>query len=656
MRLKFTLLLLVLNIVLFGLIYYLETGPAPELPGTGPVLTAGLVENTDYLEIEGENLDAHWVLNRTGELWRISSPITWAANFYAVSRILNQLQFLEKESSFSVSEIKNAGRSLEDYGLAQPRAVLTLGRGRERTSLRIGEATGIGDRLYILSPDESEVYVVSRDLIESISIELEELRESKVFSIPLFEAQSLRVVVSPGNTIVRIEKAEQGWRFLTPIQTEADSALVEATLNQLTAIRVSDFHPIDLPVQGLDDASITLRVTVEGNNRRQTLWLGGGGLNSSGERRNFAKLSDNSTVFSIPSEPFDNLLRAQETLREKNFVRFTPASLNGIEIAAGDSRVTLQKFEAGGWQLPTKDSSGALVGWPAEPELVFDLINALRDLEAVSFPKNAPAEADLDRFGLTEPQRRVTLRAATEQTLLLGDADLPGDLIYAKIDAEPFVYQVHKDIIRHLQVRPLHYRSRIFHNQPQSAVVESLTLTDLETDEVLFVLETKAGSGTPENDVASDFSEALSLLPDNEREAAEILLRYASKFKVRSYLRDEFSEEFNLGDKAFAWKTLLEANINLPGGSEDQLRAYKFYFTERLGGTTQIGGSPDYGLVFELNQEMIDSLFALGFRREALDVEDVRPPPVVSEPEPEVEPETPTGDSLETTPDDGDDE
>ncbi len=629
MRLKFTILLIVLNLALFGIIFIIEKRPETDLPGVGPVLPAGLVENADYLEIKVQDPNAHWILNKTREQWSITNPINWPANFFAVSRILNQLQFLEKESSFSVSEIDKAGRSLEDYGLVQPQAILTLGQGRNKSILRIGEPTGFGDRLYILSPDQNEVFVVTRELFESISVELADLRESKVFNIPLFEVKALRIVVSPGNTIVRIERNENQWNFLTPIQTKADAALVETAINRLTAIRATDFLSADLPGQGLDDASIAARVTIEGNNRRQTLLLGSDAPSDSGNLRKYAKISDNATVFTVPAEPFDNLLKAQETLREKKFVRFKATTLNEIEVAAGDRRVTLQKFETGGWQLPTKDLSGALQTWPAEPSLVNDLIVSLLELEAVSFPTNAPAEADLAQFGFTDPQRRITLRAALDHVLLLGDLDSTGDLIYAKMESEPFVYQVPVEILKHLQARALHFRSRVFHRQPKSAVIEAVTLSDLQSGENLFALDRQGYPGNdevhPKDGELPGFLEALALLPENEREEAETLLRYSSQFKVKSYLRNEFSDKFNLGEKILPWKYLLKAKISLPGGTEDQLRTYNFYFTERLGGTTQIGGSPDYNIVFELNQELIDSLFTLAFRRETRGLEDVAP-------------------------------
>ncbi len=667
MRLKLTLFLLVLNLVLFGIIYLIEKESSGDLPGVGPVLSAGLVDNCDYLEIEGQDLNAHWILCKNGEDWRIAAPIEWPANFFAVSRILNQLQFLEKESSFTVREIENAGRTLADYGLDEPRAILTLGRGREKTVLKIGEATGTGERLYILSPDQSEVLVVSRGLLESISLELTDLRESKVFHIPFFEARALRVAVSPGNTIVRIEKNDNKWNFLTPIQTGADPVLVETTINRLTAIRVTDFLPSDLQGQGLDDSSISLRVSIEGNNRRQTLLLGNIIPINSGPSRRFAKLSDNDTVFSVLAEPFDNLLRAQKTLREKKFVQFNPASLNEIEIASGQKRVNLQKFEAGGWQLPIKDDAGALHAWSAEPSLVNELMDALLEMKAVSFPKNAPSEADLEQFGINDPQRRVTLHANGEQILLLGDLDPSGELIYAKMEAKPFVYQVPVEILRHLQARALHFRFRTFHNQPKSALIESIALRDLESGETLFVLDRQAGGDIGGNtDIAvmgkeMGFADALDLLDENERKAAQTLLEYSNRFKVKSYLKTEFSGDFNLGDKVLPWKYLLESKISLPGGAENQLRIYNFYFTDRIGGTTQIGGSPEYNLIFELSQDLIEALYTLAFRRHVPGLQDVAPQPI-----PETAPVDETGgrpptaeplpDSIEETESDQDEE
>ena len=40
----------------------------------------------------------------------------WSANYFAINRILNQLQFLEEEASFPVDDIEKTGQSQPTTG------------------------------------------------------------------------------------------------------------------------------------------------------------------------------------------------------------------------------------------------------------------------------------------------------------------------------------------------------------------------------------------------------------------------------------------------------------------------------------------------------------------------------------------------------------
>ena len=106
MRLKLTILLLVLNAALFGLIYYMEKSPSEFARYDALVFQAGVVENAARIEIRSNVLNQAWVMERETDGWSVSEPINWPANPYAATRILNQLQFLEKQARFPESLVE----------------------------------------------------------------------------------------------------------------------------------------------------------------------------------------------------------------------------------------------------------------------------------------------------------------------------------------------------------------------------------------------------------------------------------------------------------------------------------------------------------------------------------------------------------------------
>ena len=117
MRFKFTVFLLALNVITFGLIAYLNH-QAKEVDHTASGLSGkigrDLVE-ADRIELRGGAVVAPLILERKGSTWSIAEPIQWSANYFAINRILNQLQFLEEEASFTIEEIEKTGKTLADY-------------------------------------------------------------------------------------------------------------------------------------------------------------------------------------------------------------------------------------------------------------------------------------------------------------------------------------------------------------------------------------------------------------------------------------------------------------------------------------------------------------------------------------------------------------
>jgi hypothetical protein len=65
------------------------------------------------------------------------------------------------------------------------------------------------------------------------------------------------------------------------------------------------------------------------------------------------------------------------------------------------------------------------------------------------------------------------------------------------------------------------------------------------------------------------------------------------------------------------WRYRLEAGIHLPGANPAAAQSPPWicYFTERLGGTVQLGGTPQPSMIFTLTQPVIDALNALTLAR-----------------------------------------
>lgn len=595
MRPKLTLILLILNVALFGVIYLLEKRAA-----SAEVFSQryGLVfgpeaSDLDTLAIQGPGLNEAWTLNKTGEGWVLTEPVQWPANPFAVNRLLNEIQFLEKETSFSLREVEETGQTLADYGLADPRLTLVIGRRGEEQRLHLGSPTEIGRRLYALSPEANQILVVSRDLLESLTIGIEELLSRNAFSLPAFEVQALSVQpTGAASPRLRLVRENGGWRFEAPVRAPADGKLVESRLANLTRLPVLDFVETPNSVQGLETPNV--RITLDGSGQRQTLLLGNTTTMPDGEEAYFARRESSHYRFLVPAASLRFLDTASQEMRDRNFVSVAPGTADRIEISDGTRRLVLQQLENGDWQVLPEADGEDWIAEPAEETVMETLLLLIEELRAVEFVSDAPTTADLASWGLSTPSRIIRLTAGGRTyELHFGDRNFQDHLVYVKEKDEPFVYGVRPEILGYLRLDGLFFRDHLLEDLAETATIESFSITSVNSGETLAYYP-------PEEN-----------LPATTQRAYRSVADFIRQPRVRSYLEDDFAPEYRSGSMVLPWMYRLTAVLRLPGGQDNQTREVRYVFTDRLGGSTQLGGSPTHDVIFELPQSLIDSLYVL---------------------------------------------
>ncbi|NBB79948.1 MAG: DUF4340 domain-containing protein [Verrucomicrobia bacterium] len=616
MRFKFTLFLLALNVVTLGLIVYLNnqtdraSGPGGGLSGQ---IGRELVD-ADRIELKGRGLDSPRIIERTGSDWSLIEPMQWSANYFAISRILNQLQFLEEEASFSIDEIERTGQSLADYGLEDPVLDLTIAEGSKALTISIGTLTEIGNNIYLLGPDRDEIFVVSRKVIDGLLVDLNDLRNREIFNIPVFEVGALSLQIRSESAAdnsflkVRLARNNGNWSFEAPVAAGADPALVDNTINTLTAAKVRRF--IEDPERNLESFGLEepfMRVTIDGNNRQQTLMVGDEDPEGEGPAHYFAKLEENPVVFTVPARPFDLLREAQEALRERDFMRFDATQLSSVNIAGASRTIRLQKLEADGWQVLESADGSEIQTRRADPQIIQELIDSLAELRATEFVSDNPSPADEHLLGFSEPRRTVELRFNESEPLILSLAhpEDENEALYAKTNRADFIYAVdRRATLDALPLNTLHYRNRTLDTLPKAARIQRLRLTDLGTGADFVDLQL--------DDDEADWTQRLAGMDTDRADLIRSLLSNLRQFKVDRYLLDRYADAYPLdAAKTLPWAIRLSASIVLPGGETDRVETLEYVFTERLSGTMQIGGSEKQNSIFEIPQPLIDTLYEL---------------------------------------------
>ena len=606
MRFKLISTLLLLNLIVFYTIYKINHQNSEKNTLNSKIGILG-IPLSDINEIEIKSIDkdqSYRVIRQSNNDWIVTSPINWSANLFAIQRILTQLQFIEPEIMFPVEEIENSGQSLKDYGLDTPNLTLSFKDHLHTYDFLIGKATNLGNRIYALSTDKKNILVIKQFLLDSLSISISELINQQIFTIPFFELNTLSVqLLSPHNLKIRLAKKNNQWNFEAPILTHANSTLVDNAINQLSAINVERFlnhDEKDLAQTGL--LTPNMRVTLLGINQRQTLIIGNLDESEPETTVFYAKLEDNPTVFTVSATPFAALKDAQEALREKRFIKFSPELITDLSINQSNTSVNLQKLESGEWNILQNEPQRQTTSLSADSNIIVQITDALRNLEAMEFISDAPSSSDLELFGFNDPQRNIHILGTDfNTTLIIGNLDSKTNLLYAKIKNAPFVYKINPSILSIIPVSTMHYQNRTIDALPKGSIIKSLSLVDLNTHEKLFKKSFDLNSDAWEKSPQS--------LSNSQEDFIKSIASDLKNFKVRSFLENSFKDKIDLDkETTLPWSYSLVAEVVLPGSNSSETKSYEFYFTKRLSGKLQIGGSPDLKNTFTLEQDWIDHL------------------------------------------------
>ncbi len=643
MRTKVTLILILLNVVLLAVIFYArrEIQAEQELARLGKRVLGSEAIGMNSLEITSAANTGRIRLERASPTapWEIKAPINWPANEHAVRRIVQELEFLETQTHFPVANLQN-GQTLADYGLNPPRLTLdftrpstTAGAPDIATRLQIGDTTKAGNRLYVLSPDGKTIHVVARGLADSLVVGMEELRTDALFTIPVFEVRSLGLQNTAPAPRVRLRRDGARWSFEAPIVTRASKADAEVVVSGLNRLRALTFLNEVTPADaGVDKPS--LRVTLEGNNRRETLLVGKPYPVDPAFKADpanpaslfYASMEGRPQVFvsSIPSAKdglLDTLRSPQEFLRDKRILEFDPASVTSISLAAPGQPepLVLRRDESSVWRIVRSGGAAAL---PADAKLVNTLLQRLSLLTAVPhvkdespFLRDAPSDAEVENYGFNQPQREITLTLAAPSggpapsappriVLQLGVSSASGGTVQARVTSQPFIYAVFADTLNDFPVAPAYYRERVLRTLLEGTRITALSLkaNDAPVEQPALVSLALAEG--------KSWDETLAAEPEARRDALKTLLAGLATLRAKQFVNDTYTETTLVDGKPAPWKYTLEATLALNGGAS---AVTSLQIAERSGGGTQLAGSKEFGLVFALEQPLLDALWTLTY-------------------------------------------
>ncbi len=553
-----TLVLILANLVAFGLVWR-ATSAHRQAATTQDLLFPAALAKLELADA-GQKL----VLEKRASMWRITAPIEWSANLWAVQRLLDEVRFIDGDKGFATAETKAAGGSLATYGLATPRWTLrATSEAGVAVEVKIGENKDTR-RLFLLTPDGSRIIPLGDAMAAALEAKPESYRVDRIFEIPDFEVRTVtaRLRLKDGDVVTSLSFEErtrpgrrnQGpeWRFEAPFDALADPDRATKAIAELANLRAVKFA--DAPESETGLATPELRLGLEGSSRRQVLLVGKPKAGSPAQR--WAKLEDNSSLFLVEGKALAEWENPKATLASARPADFDPELASGLTITSGGRFITLHRLDATGaeprWEIPVAPGSTATKRREADGKLTREFLTALTRLRAsLGGPASTPTLVPAALLP-AEATHKVEVEFGGDRLTLSfyppAAGSAPGTLLVHQ-KGSPLAAACDVSLLRNAQaaVDPKAWRNRGLTELAAGAKVTGLRLTERADGKALG--EARLGpdgnwAGTGRLDPAS-----------SRRLAGALMQVRATEFPTRDIGAGEFRYELRVTDQAAAGAT-----------------------------------------------------------------------------------------------------
>lgn len=422
--------------------------------------------------------------------WRLEEPVKDRADSMAVNQLFTTAESLRHDAVIG-NDGKGVGKDqIKDFGLASSEIKVRFSGPAKPIELLIGKDAAVDGKVYVRRDDENVVYVIPNELKNQLTKKADEFRDHKLTDLVATQVNRLLLKSAAGE--IELQKKDEQWSLIKPLQARGDASKIGDLISQATNAKVETFigDTANLATYELVEPRGTLSLFSEGRKDPEVLQIGGKPKEEKDKEKTYARLSSRDAVVVLP-QAIEKLLETQPNdLRDRNLLRVEADIVDRITIEGGAYKVVLARS---GENWVKKEEQDVPV--PASQAL--RVISDLQSQQVADFA--ADAAGDLAKYGLDMPSLKVTLSSFASEntpdttagekpivTALFGK--LEGDNVYAKLENEPFIVTVPKEILNSFPSDPLQWQElSIF--KTKSEEVTALEVTKSGESAISFIRE-----------------------------------------------------------------------------------------------------------------------------------------------------------------------
>ena len=394
-------------------------------------------------------------LRKNGSQWVMEAPVKDRADMAAVQGILTLCESLERESGSMQADKKQ----WKDFGVNKSSVRIKLLGPEMPPELLFGKETAVEGKMYVRLEGSNAVSVTGVDLRNIIVRKPDEFRARQLADFDSKAVSKVSVKTGAGEMALALQAGR--WGVVKPLHARADDLRVNAFLDSVLRTQIGAFLPengANLNSYGLSEPRGVLTFTTAREKPPVVLEIGAREEKTGGV---YARISNRHGVCLLPKESENILALHPNVLRDRQLVRLDLDLVDRITLRpAGQEPILLQRNQEE-WILRPENV-------PANRAKVLKLARELQARKVEAFVTDVAS--DLAKYGFDQPPLRVSFSAyASENTADTNAGEMPlftlafgkteGEIVYARIEEEPFIVSVKKEALAAISAHAVEWRA-----------------------------------------------------------------------------------------------------------------------------------------------------------------------------------------------------
>ncbi len=465
MKSKTTSIWFVLAASLFAFIWLYEKYLQPAASVRESVLPGLHVADLTCLQINPAGQREISVVRSNGN-WLLEKPLAYPAQAASVQALTDALEKLSPATRLTAGDIRAHKNADADFGFENPQFTLLLEGDGIRRQLIIGNKTAPGDQVFLRVVGVDGAFVTDAAWLQLLPRNPNDWRDTS-----LVDTTSLCdwIIVTNGTKTMEFRcDTNQLWRMTRPLQTRADSARLATALQQLRGARATQFVTnnlhADLASYGLQPPELSVWL---GQGTNLTTGASAGKNPPDQATQIYARREGWDAIVTAGKDAFASWHGTVNDFRDPRLLTLT-TPVQEIEMRA-EENYTLSWRGTNGWAVAGEK-------FPVDADSVLTFEKLLAGLRVSEFVKDVVTAADLQGFGLSTPERQITLRSHAGDTnaplaqILFGTTET--NRVFVKRGDEDFVYALKLDDLARIPEHGWEFRNRRVWNFSETNVTQ----------------------------------------------------------------------------------------------------------------------------------------------------------------------------------------